>query len=336
MANRSSVGSLRRGGLLVVLSFAVLILGVVGLVMLTKRAPSPEAEAGTQAESNVPPRVVKAVEIPTLPVLVRGEPSDRALAPAPTTRQALFAGDLAFDARIRKVQSLDATVGPVERRLLEDYLVDPHPDDGLSESERDALKNDILNVLRIQEPPVDGLATTLAKMVNDPVQSPVMRDYAIQHLSEMPAEGEDAARARENVFWQAAGERGQAFAGTALLGLARKIEAEAPDAPDFETRRDRLSQAARSLAADDSVPLATRATALNVAGRFHGDEALALAKHLAANETSPFLLTACLPILRTSGDAESLRVLEGLARTSDSRLRQQALQTLAQLSATNL
>ena len=45
-----------------------------------------------------------------------------------------------------------------------------------------ALKNDVMNLLRNQDPPVEGLAETLIAMIEGKKHPPVVIDYCIQHL----------------------------------------------------------------------------------------------------------------------------------------------------------
>ena len=59
-----------------------------------------------------------------------------------------------------------------------------------------ALKNDVMNLLRNQEPPPKGLAETLIAMFRSGKHPPTVLDYCIQHLGAMVNEIEDAALRR--------------------------------------------------------------------------------------------------------------------------------------------
>ena len=94
-----------------------------------------------------------------------------------------------------------------------------------------ALKNDVMNLLRNQEPPVAGLAETLIGMFegqsptpNSPTHRhpPAVLDYCIQHLGAMQGGIVDGAlRARvHDVLVKAARRTNMPYAGTALYSLA--------------------------------------------------------------------------------------------------------------------
>ncbi len=118
---------------------------------------------------------------------------------------------------------------------LMDYLASTN--DVLRVERVAALKNDIMNLLRSQEPPVEGLAETLIVMFegrgisthnsstpNSPTHPhpPVVLDYCVQHLGAMQNEiANDATRRRiREVLVGAARRAGQSYAGTALYSLA--------------------------------------------------------------------------------------------------------------------
>ena len=84
-----------------------------------------------------------------------------------------------------------------------------------------ALKNDVMNLLRNQNPPVDGLAEMLISMFDCKAYPPVVLDYCIQHLGAMVNELDDAARRRvREVLVAAARQTNLSYAGTALYSLA--------------------------------------------------------------------------------------------------------------------
>ena len=87
-----------------------------------------------------------------------------------------------------------------------------------------ALKNDVMNLLRNQEPPPKGLAETLIAMFRSGKHPPAVLDYCIQHLGAMQCEiTDDALRRRiRETFVVAARQTRQPYAGTALYSLAAK------------------------------------------------------------------------------------------------------------------
>jgi hypothetical protein len=85
-----------------------------------------------------------------------------------------------------------------------------------------ALKNDVINLLRCQEKPAEGLVEALIAMFSGGRHPPAVLDYCIQHLGAMQNEiANDATRRRiREVLVGAARRAGQSYAGTALYSLA--------------------------------------------------------------------------------------------------------------------
>jgi hypothetical protein len=103
---------------------------------------------------------------------------------------------------------------------LMDYLASTN--DVLRVERVAALKNDIMNLLRSQEPPPANLADTLIALFEGGEHPPAVLDYCIQHLGAMQNEiANDATRRRiREVLVGAARRAGQSYAGTALYSLA--------------------------------------------------------------------------------------------------------------------
>ena len=138
-----------------------------------------------------------------------------------------------------------------------------------------ALKNDVMNLLRNQDPSVEGLAETLIAMIEgrpvagfgrsgragvpppaadgdgtpslpgNTIHPPVVIDYCIQHLGTMVNELDEERRARvRGVLVKAARDKAKPYAGTALYSLAEDKRdaragrgAEAADACLVQARR---------------------------------------------------------------------------------------------------
>ena len=99
-----------------------------------------------------------------------------------------------------------------------------------------ALKNDVMNLLRSQEPVPGNLAETLVGMFNGGKHPPVVLDYCIQHLGAMLDEVDDATRLRvREVLVRAARMVKQPYSGTALYSLAE--DKMATPAQETELRR---------------------------------------------------------------------------------------------------
>ena len=213
---------------------ALLIAAAVVMVVLRNRrqsAPPPEVPvAQTLAEVRV-----KAVERKSATVV-------RANAATASRAVAIVCG--MDEATADRYEARNDALRSVARRrnlpecdvvALMDYLASTN--DLLRAERVAALKNDVMNLLRSQEPPVEGLAETLIVMFegrgisthnsstpNSPTHShpPAVLDYCVQHLGAMQGEiTDDATRRRiREVLVGVARRAGQSYAGTALYSLA--------------------------------------------------------------------------------------------------------------------
>ena len=123
-----------------------------------------------------------------------------------------------------------------------------------------ALKNDIMNLLRNQEPHPKGLAETLIAMFRSGKHAPAVLDYCIQHLGAMQNEiTDDALRRRiREIFVFAARQTRQPYAGTALYSLAEDKRASL-------SQKNELKRLTIALCKQDTHPVA-RVSAIQLAG----------------------------------------------------------------------
>ncbi len=123
-----------------------------------------------------------------------------------------------------------------------------------------ALKNDVMNLLRNQEPPPKGLTETLIAMFRSGKHPPAVLDYCIQHLGAMQGEiTDDALRHRiREIFVFAARQTRQPYAGTALYSLAENKYAS-------QSQKNELKRLTISLCKQGSHPVA-RVSAIQLAG----------------------------------------------------------------------
>ena len=100
-----------------------------------------------------------------------------------------------------------------------DYLASTN--DPLRAERVAALKNDVMNLLRNQEPPVESLAETLIAMFDCGAHPPAVLDYCIQHLGAMQGGLDGTTRRRVRALLaMAARRKNMPYAGTALYSLA--------------------------------------------------------------------------------------------------------------------
>ena len=141
-----------------------------------------------------------------------------------------------------------------------------------------ALKNDVMNLLRRQETPVEGFAETLIGMFDGGAHPPAVLDYCVQHLGAMQGEiTDDATRRRiREVLVGAARRAGQSYAGTALYSLADDRRAT----PAQESELKRLTLALCRPEANS----AARIAAIQLAGESGYAEALPILRETLSGE----------------------------------------------------
>ena len=123
-----------------------------------------------------------------------------------------------------------------------------------------ALKNDVMNLLRNQEPPPKGLTETLMGMFRSGNHPPAVLDYCIQHLGAMQGEiTDDSLRHRiRETFIFAARQTRQPYAGTALYSIAQDKRASL-------SQKNELKRLTVALCKQGSHPVA-RVSAIQLAG----------------------------------------------------------------------
>ena len=201
---------------------------------------------------------------------------------------------------------------------LMDYLASTN--DVLRVERVAALKNDVMNLLRRQEPPVEGLAETLIVMFegrgisthnsstpNSPTHShpPAVLDYCVQHLGAMQGEiANDATRRRiREVLVGAARRAGQSYAGTALYSLAD--DRRATFAQNAELKRLTLALCR------PEANSAARIAAIQLAGERGHAEALPLLRETLSGERRDAVLDiVAIGSIGLLGNADDIALIE--------------------------
>ncbi len=171
-----------------------------------------------------------------------------------------------------------------------------------------ALKNDVMNLLRSQEPPPANLAEALIAMFDGGRHPPAVLDYCIQHLGAMQnGIADDALRRRvREVFVRTARQRKLPCAGTALYSLA-------DDRRATSAQRSELRRLALALCAADA-NAAARMSAIQLAGERGWREALPLLREtLSAPARDAVLDIVCMGSVGLLGDASDIPRLSRLA-----------------------
>ena len=175
-----------------------------------------------------------------------------------------------------------------------------------------ALKNDVMNLLRNQEPSPKGLAETLIAMFRSGKHPPAVLDYCIQHLGAMQGEiTDDSLRHRiRETFIFAARQTRQSYAGTALYSLSEDKHAS-------QSQKSELKRLTISLCKRGSHPVA-RISAIQLAGVLEYKEILPILREtLSSSHRDAVLDIVSIGSLGLLGEESDLELLSQFS--SDTR-----------------
>ncbi len=314
MSNLVNIKITKRLIAIVCLLMLLIAAAVVVALLERQQAPLPEVPAEqTSAEVRV-----KAVER-------KGETVERENVTASDAVAIVCGMDEAtadrYEVRNDALRSIarrrDLAKGDVDALLA--YL--RRADDAMRIERVAALKNDVMNLLRSQEPPVEGLAETMVGMVEgnkgnrggalgdralpgNTIHPPVVIDYCIQHLGAMVNELDDAGRkAVRGVFVKAARDKAKPYAGTALYSLAEDKRATA--AQEGELKRLTLALC------KPGVNNVARIAAIQLAGQRGYAEALPILRDTLSGEKRDAVLdTVCIGSIGLLGTPHDIALIE--------------------------
>ncbi|MBM4165235.1 MAG: hypothetical protein FJ222_12465 [Lentisphaerae bacterium] len=277
------------------MAFSVLMTLVIGQTSLARAAEDPASAAS----------VASAASGMTL-ALVLGHSTGRATGSETVPSHA---------ARLQAVRALSKELLPDEVQALYGLLDRKSGEDPASSAERNALKNDVVNALKMQTVMPADLPARLIAMFNDPAHDPVWRDYCIQHLGSVyavitPLALQEQAR---QTLWTAASEKQGSIPGTALIALANQS-----GQPGFE--KARIAATALALVRSPDYGEPAKITAFQICAKLGEQAVLPDARHQMTNGSVLIRVSAlaCVGILGDQSDLAALRALES---NSDIRLR---------------
>ena len=295
---------------------ALLIAAAVGVVVASRnhRPPAPPPDVPVVA----PPAEVRVKAVERKP-----EPSDHEVVEASAAVAIVCGADSAtadrYEARNDALRSVARRRDLPEKDVAALIAYLRTADNAMRVERVAALKNDIMNLLRSQEPPVEGLAETLIVMFegrgisthnsstpNSPTHPhpPAVLDYCIQHLGAMVNELDDAGRkAVRGVFVKAACEKTKPYAGTALYSLAEDKRASA-------AQEGVLKQLTLALCKPDVNNIA-RIAAIQLAGQRGYSEALPVLRDtLSGARRDAVLDTVCIGSIGLLGNEDDVALIE--------------------------
>jgi hypothetical protein len=280
------------------------------------------AAVGTQTTSQVSP------EKPAPAVAERAEAtiseSDGSVAIVYPARLASVLGQsdahLDVPSRIARLQAQGALSGK-ELAAIYSYLGDEANSSGLVDAHWLWLKNDLMTYMRESDTDRSRYFKELSGLFTNH-GDPVIRDYALQHLTVMALGGEYEIKVRD-VLKEGAVVKEGTIAGTALLGYSR-LPSEQQENVDW------LHSAAEDVAGSDDYDSASRASALQVLAKLDERVADTLASEKALEVASPAIeRVSAVAVLGRS--RENFDTLKQLASDADPRVRRAARLAITKL-----
>ena len=197
----------------------------------------------------------------------------------------LASGKRTVDERVQQLQGMRGiSLSKEERESALTFLAGKGVPEGMGKGSMQWLADELLTVMRLQDPPQEGLAESLAKVAFLPGTDPVVRDYIMQHLGHL-WEQYGSRKEIEGALWQAVTSAYETTPGTALIALNRGYERD-----QQEVELAKVRQQALDLARNPGTGLAVRVTALSIAGDGGGKDVKNLASELAGNAATPVIL----------------------------------------------
>ena len=302
---------------------ALLIVAVVAVIVASRNRQQPAPPPDVPVAASPAEVRVKALER-------KPEPMDHEVVDASSAVAIVCGADSAtsdrYEARNDALRSIARRRNLPEKDVAALIAYLRTADNAMRVERVAALKNDVMNLLRNQEPPVEGLAETLIVMFegrgisthnsstpNSPTHPhpPAVLDYCIQHLGAMLDELDEKGRLRVRaVLVKAAKRTKQPYAGTALYSLAE--DRHATSAQEAELKRLTLALC------KPGVNNIARIAAIQLAGERGYAEALpVLRETLSGARRDAVLDTVCIGSVGLLGNADDIPILSRFS--SDSR-----------------
>jgi len=217
--------------------------------------------------------------------------------------------------RLEAIRQLGRNLSDEETDALYDFLHREAGEDALSADKLNALKNEVVNVLKRQRRHPGKLIRHLVELYRDKAQHPVWRDYCIQHLGTLfaAAQGEQK-EAVTDILWSATDEKKSGMAGTALIALTNNRDDLALDA-------QQIADKALAIAQDGTYSPAARMTAIQICAKLEDRRILPVARAIAQGSGSVALRASAIGAIGLVGGGSDVERIRRYARSSDIRLR---------------
>ena len=237
-----------------------------------------------------------------------------------------------YEVRQRAISGLSQNLPQQTVSALMGFLGSIEKPEKLTQTEWNTLKNDILDKLLVQRRFPTHLSDLILRLVDDPSQDVVWRDYVLQKFPvAFGRETEDAYVRHQlrETLWRLARVKEHTFSGTSLLALERLSRQKSS-----EVKRERVGTEALRIAISGEFTPANRQTALHVAAMCGSQGgAVRLARRWAPSDAFPVgMRLAAVNVLGTLGAGSDAGLLAELATSGDARLKTAARRATKRLS----
>jgi hypothetical protein len=299
--------------------FIVLLIGLAVSLFQTRQSsetPASEPEAADLVDRTPSQRMahVRAVQAGAVPAFAEQEVSARVIE--------IVSPQVEYGNRLRSIAQLTPELTEPDAQTLTQFFLQRQPDDDKQSGQ--VLKNRLLNALggSIETATAgEWMGELLAAIHHDHSQHPVLRDYALQHLSVLfeRLEVRDLSHGMrieiQHLLWTAVRETDSSIAGTAIMALARLS-----DGREQEFNRAQINRTALRLASDSSAGELARISAFQVCGRLHVNEAMPILLEVAQMGETVALRVAAISALGSVGDSTMIPALQTIATSPVQRL----------------
>ena len=189
---------------------------------------------------------------------------------------------------------------------------------------RGVLKNEVIRALKRQQPALEDLADALMTIFYDKQQDPVVRNYAIQHLSSWYAKLAEKNKVLD-ALWAGTTDADPSTQGSALIALKSLAQ------PRTNMDKRRLGSVACGIARDGKASQVARATALQICAQLGNKEVLPTALALAHEPAGVPLRFSALAAIGALGGSQQVPLLKSLAAADDARIQTAARAALTRL-----
>lgn len=227
-----------------------------------------------------------------------------------------------YSRRHAAVQALDYHLHDIEIEMLYDFLKAPPPDGDMERNQDRALKNDIINRLRTQREPPEGLTAVLVAVFENFEQDITVRDYALQQMRAHYSTVSIKDRMRiKHVLAKALNETRANISGTALLAHWELVNSSEGVA-DNSTIGKEVAKAAQEILSSEEASELSRITALQILAETAPEQIVETAVQWALDSgiSYPCRISAIAALGRT-GTKEARDVLLQLDGLNDVYLR---------------